>query len=242
MPWLGYLSKLAHSDVFVILDNVQFRKRHFYDRTQIIDMHGNVSWLRLPVGENFGTLCLNVKLHRDRKRHVEKMINTVAQSYAKARSFQDEWPDIKNILHYNLFSHENLVDLNVHIIRDLLELLSIPCPEIILSSTLIDESCDPSSRIRKICKKVGVKTIILGSGSSLDVHDWEWTSSGNIRIEIQDYLSQHPEYFQTRRQRVGFQKGLSTIDAILNIGRSCTREHIINEIYAPIPHPDILAK
>ena len=32
LPWLGYFSKLAHCDVFVVLDAVHFTKRHYLDR------------------------------------------------------------------------------------------------------------------------------------------------------------------------------------------------------------------
>ena len=62
IPWLGYFSKLAYSDIFVVLDNVLFRKRHYFDRTRIVNMHGEIRWLSLPVGQNFGKKCREVNL------------------------------------------------------------------------------------------------------------------------------------------------------------------------------------
>ena len=62
-PWLGYLSKLCFCDIFVVLDNVYFTKRQYLDRTRIIDMHGDVSWLSLPTGQNFNRAICDVVLH-----------------------------------------------------------------------------------------------------------------------------------------------------------------------------------
>jgi hypothetical protein len=37
LPWLGYFSKLAFADTFIVLDDVFFRKRFHHDRTEIVD-------------------------------------------------------------------------------------------------------------------------------------------------------------------------------------------------------------
>ena len=35
LPWLGYFDKIAKSDVFVFLDNVQYKRREFQNRNKI---------------------------------------------------------------------------------------------------------------------------------------------------------------------------------------------------------------
>lgn len=37
LPWMGYFSKLFYSDIFIVMDDVNFTKRHFIDRTKIIN-------------------------------------------------------------------------------------------------------------------------------------------------------------------------------------------------------------
>ena len=48
LPWLGYFSKSAHSDVLVLLDNVQFPRRSYVNRVQVKTARG-VHWLTQPV-------------------------------------------------------------------------------------------------------------------------------------------------------------------------------------------------
>lgn len=45
LPWLGFFNKMANADEFVILDNVQYRKRYFQNRNKIlVNGGGYVYW------------------------------------------------------------------------------------------------------------------------------------------------------------------------------------------------------
>ncbi len=48
LPWLGYLDRIARSDLFIFLDNVQFERNSFTNRNQIKTANGPV-WLTVPV-------------------------------------------------------------------------------------------------------------------------------------------------------------------------------------------------
>src|SRR5262249_11031495 len=48
LPWLGYLDRMARSDLFVLLDHVQFERRGYQNRTPI-RMEGEQRWLTVPV-------------------------------------------------------------------------------------------------------------------------------------------------------------------------------------------------
>ena len=49
LPWLGYLYKMATCDVFVHLDDVQYKKREFQNRNRI-RTHAGPKWLTAPEG------------------------------------------------------------------------------------------------------------------------------------------------------------------------------------------------
>ena len=48
IPWLGYFDKIARSDAFVFLDNVQYKPREFQNRNKIRAKDGWL-WLSVPV-------------------------------------------------------------------------------------------------------------------------------------------------------------------------------------------------
>jgi hypothetical protein len=47
-PWLGYLDRMAKADLFVVLDHVQFERRSYQNRIQIL-LEGEPRWLTVPV-------------------------------------------------------------------------------------------------------------------------------------------------------------------------------------------------
>ena len=47
LPWLGYFDKVAASDLFVFLDEPQYKKREFQNRNRIKGPTGEV-WLAVP--------------------------------------------------------------------------------------------------------------------------------------------------------------------------------------------------
>ena len=49
-PWLGYFHKMHSADVYVFLDNVQFKKRYFENRNYLRDSDKDEKvWLTIPV-------------------------------------------------------------------------------------------------------------------------------------------------------------------------------------------------
>jgi hypothetical protein len=231
LPWLGYFSKLVFADAFIVLDDVQFRKRFYHDRTQIMDMHGNVTWIGLPVGEHFGVWCKNVLLLDN--ACVEWIVSTISQSYAKAHHCDTEMPWLKEILKSSIVAGRNIVDINLEVIVRILSQLEIPCPQILRSSTFTTDT-DPTRRVVDLCKQAGATEIIVGSGSSYAVHDWGQVAAAGIKTATQDFLSQHPVHSQTRRRHATFLPGLSVIDSILNVGRKQTRDFLMDTKYSPI--------
>ncbi|WP_269846189.1 WbqC family protein [Streptomyces carminius] len=222
LPWLGYLNKLVHVQIFVLLDDVQFRKRHYYERTRITDMQGNIRWLGLPVGENFARPCNEVVLKID---CAERIIRTLMHSYARARHFEESFGALSEILRDIVRPQRRVSDINIDLVVRILELLDIRVPEIVRSSEL-SAPADATGRLIHICRELGADQLLLGSGKSEEVHDMGLIHSAGISVVRQNFLEHHPVYYQTRRRRAGFQRGLSCVDAILNTGRPATREMV----------------
>jgi WbqC-like protein family len=233
LPWLGYFSKLHFSDAFIVLDNVNFRKRHYFDRTKIINMNGEVHWIGLPVGENFQRKCRDVIVREDSFKTA--LITTLTLSYAKAfPHFEKEIGPVTQILETSIMAGKDLVDTNMDIVLGVLDHLEIQRPQLYFSSAIGDVS-DATERVLMLCKHVHADEVLIGGGSSTAVHDWRRIKAAGISIFIQDYMAQHPQYSQTRRRRLPFQAGLSLVDALFNVGRQRTRDFVANASFNPKP-------
>lgn len=234
IPWLGYFSRLAFSDVYVVLDNVQFRKRHYFDRTKIVNMHGEIRWLSLPVGENFRKACNEVYVNAPDGTYINNLLKTIEFSYAKARFFDQEWSRLREALRHPLSNYSNLVELDVRIIDNITRLLGSRMPSVSFASELVTDCDDATERIISICDELGITSVIVGGGMSLKVHDWLKITNHGVSVYMQDYLVNHPVYEQSRRKRAGFQPGLSIIDAILNVGRAKVESFLVDEKFRPV--------
>lgn len=230
LPWLGYFSKISFADKFVILDNVHFTKGFYHDRTKYINVNGEVKWLSIPIGQHF-QIDLNKVIVPD-KSFLKTFINIIESCYAKADFYKTEWSDLKQILSESICNNERLIDINISLIKSLLNYFGIKQPEFILSSKFGSYS-NKTERIISLCKLVNADSIIIGGGNSFQQHDWKKVNESGIHVVLQDYYKQHPQYKQVSRQRIDFQKGVSILDSILNVGKLQTKYFITNDIYKP---------
>ena len=152
----------------------------------------------------------------------------------KINNYDFEWNELCDVLKEPLLNYSNLVDINVAIIKNIINYLKTNMPNILFESNLIEDCEDSTDRIIKICNVLKAKSVVIGGGMSREVHDWQRVVDKGINIYIQNYLAKHPVYTQSRRKRAGFQKGLSIIDAILNVGRKQTTEFLVDNKYRPM--------
>jgi WbqC-like protein family len=230
LPWLGYFSKLVYADKFIVLDNVEFSKRHFIDRTQVINAEGELIWVGMNIGERYKVKC-NEILFEDNKR-IETIIKTFHSAYTKARHFKTTISYIENILTSSFSKSNRITDINLQIIVKLIELLELNRPDIILASQF-EENQNATERVISLMQNNKCNTLITGSGGSLDKHDTDKINSVGIEIHLQDYYKLHPTYYQTRRTKLGFAKGLSIVDCIFNEGLQKTKELLFDKNCEP---------
>jgi hypothetical protein len=206
LPWPGYWDKMARSDVFVILDNVQFKKNEWQNRNRIKSETG-WQWLTVPVLHSFGQKINEV--HVDHKRDWRrKHRNAIRLCYAKAHFFKE----YEGILLGPLDEQwEKLAMLNTHYIRIIKNLLGIKT-KLLLASELGKMPEEPTERLTAICRELGADTYLSGNGARgyLDVEKFDLEGMG---VMFQDYAPPiYPQRFSD------FVEGLSAIDIIFNCG------------------------
>lgn len=208
LPWIGYFDKLDRADVFVLLDNVQYKKNEWQNRNRIRTSQG-WQWVTVPVLYKYPEKISDVKINNTvewRRKH----LNALICNYSKAPFFKE----------YRCFFEEtfsceweHLVDINVHIIRYLNKALGIN-KEIVLASRLVLRE-EPTERLVDICKYVKADTYLSGKDGAKYMN-LDTFSRTNIQVAFQDF--HHPIYSQLHEP---FEPFMSIVDLLFNHGSRC---------------------
>ncbi|MBI3800473.1 MAG: WbqC family protein [Deltaproteobacteria bacterium] len=205
LPWLGYFDKMDQADVFVLLDTVQFKKNEWQNRNRIKTAQG-WQWITVPTLHRFPSLIREVQINAE-VSWAHKHRQALCTHYGRAPYFQP---------HRDFFEAtysqrwENLVDLNVHVIRYLTTALGIKTP-LVLASTL-PTSEEPTERLLTICRSLGATAYLSGRDGGKYMRTSRFAEEG-IDLLFQDFT--HPVYAQLYGE---FLPQLSAIDLLLNCG------------------------
>lgn len=213
LPWPGYINKIFLSDVFVFLDDVQYKKNEWQNRNRIKGPNGLI-WLSVPVHYNFGQKNSDITIDNTaswQKKHKK----SIEECYKKSEFFNDFFPYLKKIYEKE---YKYLVDVNVDSITAILDYLKIN-KKIIFSSSL-NITTQKTDRIIDICKTLKADTYISGQGAK-DYLIVEKFKENNINLCFQKYK------IKPYKQLWGdFIENLSIIDMIFNLGREETVKFI----------------
>jgi hypothetical protein len=214
MPWLGYFDRMIQSDLFVLLDHVQFERRNYQNRC-LIRLEDETKWLTVPV----------VQVSQ-KEKIIDKMIDnpadmsgprwwgpnhfqTLRYAYRKAPHFEQYAARLREILEARW---DKLLDLNIATLEFVREALEIDTP-MVRSSELRPEG-QKSALLLDICKQVGAAAFLGGMGGSREYLDKQAFADAAMGVRWQEF--RHPTYPQTGT--APFIKGLTVLDLLFNCG------------------------
>lgn len=180
LPWNGYFDKIKQSDIFVFLDDVQYKKNEWQNRNKIKTKNG-IQWITVPVLYKFGQKIKDIEINQT-VRWADKHIKTIEQTY-KCKD-QDLWKILKNII---LINHKYLSDLNCEIVECISNFLNLKTVFYRSSKLGIEES-DPDDRIIKIVEKLKGNLYIAGSGG----RNYMDLSKYPFEVKFQEYKEDLP--------------------------------------------------
>ncbi len=205
-PWLGFFDKLKKSDVYIVLDDVQFLNKGWHNRDKIKGPSG-VIWLTVPVKKKgrYRQLIKDTEIENsiDWKRKHLKMFKLY---YSRAKNFNRIFDKLSNV--YNK-QFNYLIDLNFEIILLIIQELKIEGKKIMFSSdfNLKSKGVD---KILDLLNIVGASDYITGLPSKEYINEEKFNKTG-IKIIWHKYNT--PIY----KQLFGdFIPNLSTIDFLFN--------------------------
>ena len=207
MPWLGYFQKMSMADAFIFLDDVQFTKGSYINRTQINTPQG-AKWLTIPVKYSFskGENIAEVRIDNSQP-WLQSHLDQIKTSYYHSPFFKEAWEIIRPLYEKN----PSLIEFNIRALTTLKKILSLDC-EIFLSSNLAVQE-KGSKRLAVLVKKIHGDVYLSGDGSESYLQKKDFSKRS---IDIKYVKYDHPVYPQCDNH--GFRLGLSVIDAIFNCG------------------------
>jgi hypothetical protein len=212
IPWLGYFHKIANSDVFVILDQVQYpRGRSFSSRNRIKTSNG-AAYLTIPVSVpsgNEGRADYTEVTFADQKWRT-KHLKSVELAYKRAPFFDEVFELYQPVLG----RHDSLVELNLALIRAVMDYLSVGTELVMLSDLAIDDKAK-TDLIVDIGMEVGANVYLSGTGGGRDYNDEELLGRKGINLAYSTYET--VEYSQLWGD---FEPDLSVLDTLFNCGPS----------------------
>jgi hypothetical protein len=208
LPWLGYLERIALSDLHVVLDHVQFEKSGFTNRNRVRTPDG-ATWGAVPVRTKgrFGQLAINQVQIDDGRSWKRKHWRTLEQSYAKAPYF-DRYASYWEQLYAREWSW--LLDLLEDTLEWTLEAFGIRTP-VVRSSALAVRSAK-GQLVLDICTGLEATTYLSGP-LGRDYLDRAGFEDAGVGLRFHEHAP--PRYLQMHE---GFEGGLAAIDALFNLG------------------------
>lgn len=211
IPWLGYFDKIARSDAFVFLDNVQYKPREFQNRNKI-RARDRWLWLSVPViSKGKGRQVISdVRIDNELDWPKEHLMS-LKTCYGRAKFFDKYFPYFED-----LYSKpwKSLAGLNIDIIKYTLKDLSIRTPLYFESDLKVTTT--KTERIVDICRALKADTYLSGAGGRAYMDEDKFAASG-IKLSYQDFS--HPVYAQQfMKTEEDFMPYMSIVDLLFNEG------------------------
>jgi hypothetical protein len=208
-PWLGYFDKIQRSDIFVVLDDVQFSKGGVGNRVRLL-VGGAPAWVSAPIlsSRRGPQMISDVEMSATEPWRI-KMSKTIRANYAKAAYFSSVFAWLEPLI---MNPTASLAGYNLAAIRAMCEALSLDPGKLRLSST-IEAHGRATDRLISLIHAVGGAAYLSGDGAG-GYQDPQKYSAAGLTLQLQRFA--HPVYPQGSSG--GFVPGLSAIDALMHCG------------------------
>lgn len=210
-PWLGYFDKIARSDVFIFLDDVQFPKTGgiWSNRVKML-VAGEDRWITAPIRRSYHGLALINQIEwADERPWRAKLIKTLSASYAKSPYFREVMGWLEPVI---LLSESNLARYNMAVIQAIAERIGLRFEHCLPSSSLQGQG-HASELLIDLTLKAGGDCYMCGGGAAGYQEDKMFAQAG-VSLIYQGFAQ--PKYPQAGRK--DFISGLSIVDALMELG------------------------
>lgn len=190
LPYLGYWQLINAADIFVLYDNIEFSKRGWFHRNNIL-INRKRTLFSLPIKNDHDNLEVKYRyLSENRSKYISKILNKIHHSYQKSPHYKTVIPLIEKIFRNkenNLFKFVN------YSINEITSLLEIKTKIIISSNIDINHKLSGQEKVINICNKLNADIYINPIGG-IQLYNKDCFNDHNIKLY---YLKSNlPQYHQ----------------------------------------------
>lgn len=205
-PYIGYWQLINHVDKFVVYDNIQFSKKGWFHRNNIL-LNKKKTLFTIPLKKDSDYLDVVERyLAHDSEKPINKIVNQIENGYRKAPFFKEVMPLIRECFKYD---DKNLFRYILNSINEILKLLEINTEVIVSSTIAIDHSFKAEEKVMAICKALQADEYVNPVGGT-ELYDTGTFANNGIKLSFLE--SELPEYKQFADDFIPY---LSIIDALM---------------------------
>jgi hypothetical protein len=206
LPWLRYFEKIARSDVFIVLDTIQYNKNGWQNRNRV-KTPGGATLLTVPVFEKLGQNLDQVRINNTTPWQ-RKHERTLEQAYHKAPFFADHADFLADTYTRRW---EFLNALNRHMLEYFIRALGIAAR--VIHASELPVSGTATERLVNLIRAVDCDRYYSGAYAVESYLDAALLERAGIGLELQHW---HPPVYPQLHGE--FVPDLSILDLLLNCG------------------------
>lgn len=205
-PYIGYWQLINAVDTFVIYDNIQFSKKGWFHRNNIL-LNGKKTLFTIPLKKDSDSLdVIDRLISDDADKIINKIIRYIENAYKKAPYFKDVFPVVKNIFQND---ERNLFKYIYNSVLKICHYLEIDTKIIISSSINIDHTLKSQDKVIALNKALNATKYINPIGGN-ELYEYEKFQNENIELAFLN--SNVPEYNQFGKEYIPY---LSIVDIMM---------------------------
>ncbi len=207
-PYIGYFQLIHSVDTFVVLDNVNFIKKGWINRNQILS-HSQVEKINLPVAKMSQNRWINQHEFHELNKNFKKLSQQCVNAYKKHPYFEKV---SELLLQHQNINTDNVAEFLIQSMQLLMTQLNLT-PNFLKASELeLSPHLKGEDRILAICKTIGASEYInLPGGKKLYTED----KFNNSKVKLR-FISPSLSSYKQHNADNPFTAYMSILDAIAN--------------------------
>lgn len=209
LPYLGYFSLIKHTDRFILLDAVQYKRHGWIDRNRVLKQQEGWQYVSVPLIKDAGS---RRPIQEMKVNHAQPWQRKILSQIEHYKAISPYYANVRAVLSEAFaLGGTTISDVNQAALESVCRYLGLECNFLVFSrmDLSIEQPREPDDWALNICRSIGgVDEYWNPPGGATFFSRAKYDEAG---IKLQFLTSDLPQYDQKR----AFEPGLSIIDVLM---------------------------